>query len=251
MATPVLFFLEPPYHSVRRLSGTQPALGTVALLDASTTRFTSAEVKAQMEVAPWCPLCLLASPDGGFRSLRRLTRTCVAFGIDTGDGATAILQAVAQRPRPTASDLAEWITRRARLPMMARLVAEIFARPAYRAGEATSLPYATREQLRQLGMFDAGEWQRVAVLTELAADRSLMNRALAATDLNSAALRSDIPELLDMSLDGFRDRYGWEWVLERALQRSGFFDGSPRRVTARAEREQVWVSGGRGERVTA
>jgi hypothetical protein len=40
-------------------------------------RPTTNEVKGQMDVAPWCPLCLLADMDSGMRSTRRLPRTCV------------------------------------------------------------------------------------------------------------------------------------------------------------------------------
>ena len=58
----------------------------------------------------------------GVRGVRRLARTCVVFGLDDVDGASGILKAVAQRPRPTSSDLAEWVTRRTRLPQASTAV---------------------------------------------------------------------------------------------------------------------------------
>lgn len=224
MRTSSLLFLEPPYQSVRRLTGSVPALGTVALFDTTAGRPSTNELKVQMETAPWCPVCLLATPDSGVRSVRRLARTCVVFGLDDGDGASAILKAVAQRPRPTASDLAEWVTRRTRLPTLSRVLADLFSRPAFRRNEATMLPYAVREQLRRLGDWSAQEWQVAGWLTEMAADRSLLNRTMCGSDDASVTMRRHMVELLGVSESQFHDRYGWEWVLECALQRSGFFD---------------------------
>jgi hypothetical protein len=223
MRTSSLFFLEPPYQSVRRLPGTPPALGTVALIDTTVDRPTTNEVKVHLEEAPWCPLCLLADPESGIRSVRRLARTCVVFGIDEADGASGILKAVAQRPRPTSSDLAEWVTRRTRLPTLARVMADIFSRPAFRRSEASRLPYTVREQVRRLGEWTADEWQVVGWLAEIASDRSLLNRTMCATDEASLSLRRHMVDLLGQSEAEFHDRYGWEWVLECALRRSGFF----------------------------
>ncbi len=244
-----LLFLEPPYQMVRRLIGAEPSLGTVALLDTTQGRPSTNEVKAQMETAPWCPLCLLATPESGVRSARRLTRTCVVFAVDEADGASGILKAVAQRPRPTASDLAEWVTRRTRLPTLARTLADIFGRPAFRRNEAGLLPYAVREQVRRLGDWSAEEWQVAGWLAELAADRSLLNRTMCATDESALSLRRQMVEMLGVTESEFHDRYGWEWVMECALRRSGFFERSRvRRVVAL----HPWGAGqGRVARATA
>ncbi|MBL8962221.1 MAG: hypothetical protein JNJ98_20330 [Gemmatimonadetes bacterium] len=229
MRTSSLLFLEPPYQMVRRLPGSVPALGTVALFDTTSVRPSTNELKVQMEQAPWCPVCLLATPDSGVRSVRRLARTCVVFGLDEGDGASGILKAVAQRPRPTASDLAEWVTRRTRLPTLARVMADLFSRPAFKRNEAALLPYAVREQVRRLGDWSAQEWQVAGWLADLAADRSLLNRTMAASDDASVMMRRHMVDLLGMGESEFHDRYGWEWVLECALRRSGFFERSTTR----------------------
>ncbi len=224
MRSSSLLFLEPPYAAVRRLTGEQPTLGTIALLDVTRERPGTSEIRTQMELAPWCPLCLLAAPQSGMRSVRRIGRTCVVFGLDRDDASAAILYAVAQRPRPTASDFAEWITRRARMPTLTRVLVNVFSRPALRRSEAALLPYTVREQFSQLGEFDARDWQRLIELAEVAADRSQLNRKLRGTDDGAAELREDIHELLGVTEVEYRDRYGWEWVLERGLRQSGFFD---------------------------
>jgi hypothetical protein len=217
-----LFILEPPYVMARRAGDDAPALGAVALLDTMSARPTTNEVKAQMESAPWCPLCLLATPESGVRAARRLPRTCVVFGLDEGDGASAILKSVADRPRPTPSDLVDWLTRRTRLPGLARTMSDVFSRPTFRRNEAALLPYAVREQVRHLGAWTALEWQQAAMLAELASDRSLLNRTMCAEDDQSQRLRTNMQELLGVAPRDFHDRYGWEWVLESSLRASGF-----------------------------
>ncbi|MBK6307439.1 MAG: hypothetical protein IPF47_17585 [Gemmatimonadetes bacterium] len=151
MNTSSLLILEPPYQMARRLHDVSPDLGSVALLDALERRPSTNDVKAQMDVAPWCPLCILADGDSGMRSTRRLPRTCVVFGLADADGASAILRAVAARPRPTPSDMVEWLVRRTRASTLSRTLADLFTRPALRRNEVSFLPYTVREQLRLLG----------------------------------------------------------------------------------------------------
>jgi hypothetical protein len=225
-----LFLLEPPYQMVRRLGDFPPALGSVALLDTTDGRPTTNEVKAQMELAPWCPLCLLATPESGVRATRRLPRTCVVFGLDEVDGASAILKAVSSRARPTPSDLVDWMTRRTRLPILGRVLSDLFSRPVFRRNEAALLPYAVREQVRLLGQWTAQEWQQAAMLAELAADRSLLNRTMCAGDEAALQQRAAMRDLLGVAERDFHDRYGWEWVLEASLRASGFEERSARTV---------------------
>lgn len=68
------------------------------------------------------------------------------------------------------------------------------------------------------------EWQRAAVLADLASDRTSLNRVVAADDPNAAETRRWMLELLDVDERAFHQRFGWEWVLEASLRRSGFFE---------------------------
>lgn len=263
MKTSSLLILEPPYRMARRLHDLSPELGAVALLDAFERRPTTHDVKAELEVAPWCPLCILTDEDSGMRATRRLPRTCVIFGLDDVDGAEPILRAVAARPRPTPSDLVDWLVKRTRLATLARTLSDLFTRPALRRNEVSFLPYTVREQLRQLGDWGALEWQRAGALADLAADRTALNRMIAADEPAAVEVRRWMQELLGLTEREFHARVGWEWVLEASLRRSGFFARRsrgevraihPHRVVAPSLgrwREEVAVETYQGRRATA
>ena len=236
-----LFILDPPYLMVRRMQTEAPALGAVALYDAVLERPTTNDVKGQMELAPWCPLCLLADMEGGMRSTRRLPRTCVVFGLDEADGASAILKAVSARPRPTPSDMVDWIVRRTHLPSLSRMLSDLFTRPSLTRKEVAYLPFSVKEQIRLLGQWGPLEWQRAIQLADMASDRSLLNRVMAADNSSATEMRQWIDELLGLSDRQFHDRYGWEWVLEASLRRSGFFDQAVRGVRPLSSRAAVAI----------
>jgi len=227
-----LLILEPPYQMARRLHELSPELGSVALLDAVEHRPSTNDVKGQMDVAPWCPLCILTDEESGMRSTRRLPRTCVVFGLDDEGGASSILRAVASRPRPTPSDMVEWIVKRTRVSVLSRTLSDLFSRPALRRNEVSFLPYTVREQLRLLGDWGPLEWQRAAVLADLASDRTSVNRLVSADEVQAAETRRWIHELLGLTEREFHQRYGWEWVLEASLRRSGFFERKSKGVRA-------------------
>lgn len=233
-----------------RMHGRVPELGSIALLDASAERPTTSLIKEQLDATPWCPLCLLADADAGMRATRRLVRTCVVFRLDD-DGGAAILRAVGARPRPTATDLVEWLTRRTRQAPLARTLAELFTRPALRRIEVSHLPYIVREQLRQLGDWGAIEWQRAAVLADLAADRSMLSRTVAGREATFDDARRWMHDLLGVSEREFHERYGWEWVLEASLRRSGFFDRNEQGARALDSYRFAapWMMGGGDARV--
>jgi hypothetical protein len=239
MNAPSLFVLEPPYQQARRLLGVEPALGSIVLLDTVPERPNTNTVKEQLEVAPWCPLCLLAEKDSGVRPTRRLPRTCIVFGLSESDGAAAILRMVAGRPRPTPSDMVAWIQQRTRIPTLGRALSDLFTRAPMRRNEESFVPFSLSDQLRRLGEWGACKWQLASRLVEVAADRGLLNRTLSSGDAASTELRSAIPELLGVDEDGFRDRYGWEWVLECSLRRSGFFGRTSEAVVSLQSRRAV------------
>ena len=228
MKSSSLLILEPPYAMARRLHELPPELGAVALIDAVVDRPSTNELKGQMEMAPWCPLCIITDADSGMRSTRRLPRTCVVFGLEE-DG-SSILRAVAARPRPTPSDMVEWLLKRTHVPVLGRTLSDLFSRPALRRNETSFLPFSVRDHLRLLGDWGAVEWQRAAVLADLASDRTQLNRTLASEDSAASDMRRWMHDLLGLSEREFHQRYGWEWVLEASLRRSGWVDQRARGV---------------------
>jgi hypothetical protein len=232
-----LLILEPPYAMVRRLRDEPPALGSVVLVDTTVSRPTSTELRGLLDIAAWCPLCLVADADSGMRSTRRLSRTCVAFGLEkSNDGSNLILNAVASRPRPTPSDMVDWIVRRTHLQNLGRTLSDLFTRPALRKSDLGFLPYAYREQLRLLGDWSAVEWQHAANLGQIAGDQRAIRGLLGAEDLPSQEMRRWIREHLATTEEEFSRRAGWEWVLEAALRRSGYFEVQESRVRRYAAR---------------
>jgi hypothetical protein len=223
--TSSLLVLEPPYAMVRWLREDSPAMGSILLMDILSRTPAPAEMRSVTDVAPWCPVCVLADRRIGGRGTRRIPRTCVVVGVESAPDATAaILRAVDDRPRPTPSTLVEWIVKRTRCHSVGRTLSELFTRPLLRKTEAAYLPYTLREQLALLGSWTALEWQHAAQFAEYAADRTSLKRLLSADDPSSRDTRHRMHDLLGVTEREFHEAHGWEWVLELALRRSGFFE---------------------------
>jgi hypothetical protein len=232
-----LLVLEPPYNVVRWLRDDSPAMGSILLMDILARTPSPAEMRTVTDVAPWCPVCVLSSHRIGGRGQRRIPRTCVVVGLEHApDPTAAILRAVDDRPRPTPSTLVEWIVKRTRCHSVGRTLSDLFTRPLLRKTEAAYLPYAVREQLAQLGSWSAVDWQHAAQFAEYAADRTSLTRMLGATDAASVDTRLRMNDLLGVNEQQFREAHGWEWVLELALRRSGFFELVTRNVHRLAAR---------------
>ncbi|MEP7348085.1 MAG: hypothetical protein ABI877_22640, partial [Gemmatimonadaceae bacterium] len=202
-----------------------PAMGSVLLIDTVIRDTSIPDLRSTMDVAPWCPICVLSDQRLGGRGVKRIPRTCQVSGLDSIDDATnAILRAVDDRPRPTPSTLVEWIVRRTRVHAVGRTLSDLFTRPLLRKVEASYLSYQVRDHLAMLGTWSAVDWQHAAQFAEYAADRTSLNRLLSATDIASLETRQRMQELLGVAEREFHSAHGWEWVLEASLRRSGFFD---------------------------
>ena len=222
-----LLVLEPPYAMVRRLRDDAPAMGSVLLIDTFLSDTSIPHLRTSMDVAPWCPVCVLSERRLGGRGVKRIPRMCQVAGLDTIDDATgAILRAVDDRPRPTPSTLVEWIVKRTRVHAVGRSLSDLFSRPLLRKAEVGYLPYQVRDHLAMLGSWSALDWQHAAQFAEYAADRTSLNRLLSATDPASVETRQHMYDLLGVAEREFHAAHGWEWVLEASLRRAGFFEVS-------------------------
>ena len=99
-----------------------------------------------------------------------------------------------------------------------------------------------------LGVWAGSLWQEVARLADLAANREAMGRLLARRNPAGAQAIRSIEDLLGATEDEFRERAGWEWVLESAVRRSreqqlevAGVTVSPLRVTTPADAPRVRV----------
>lgn len=222
---------------VRWLRDDAPAMGSVLLIDTVIRDTSIPDLRMTMDVAPWCPVCVLSDRRLGGRGVKRIPRTCQVAGLDTLEDATsAILRAVDDRPRPTPSTLVEWIVRRTRVHAVGRTLSDLFSRPLLRKVEASYLPYQVNDHLAMLGSWSAVDWQHAAQFAEYAADRTSLNRLLSATDVASLETRQRMQDLLGVSEREFHAAHGWEWVLEASLRRAGYFDTSARTFRRNANR---------------
>ena len=97
-----LLVLEPPYAMVRWLRDDAPAMGSVLLIDTVIRDTSIPDLRSTMDVAPWCPICVLSDQRMGGRGVKRIPRTCQVTGLNTTDDATnAKLRGETPRPRAT------------------------------------------------------------------------------------------------------------------------------------------------------
>lgn len=225
---------------VRWLRDDAPAMGSVLLVDTIMRNPSMADLREIMDVAPWCPVCVLSDIRLGGRGTRRIPRTCQVAGLDTHvDPTGAILRAVDDRPRPTPSTLVEWLVRRTRVHAIGRTMSDLFSRSLLSRTEASFVPFQVRDHLAMMGSWSAVDWQHAAQFAEYAADRTSLNRLLSATDSASVETRQRMEALLGVTAREFHDAHGWEWVLELSLRRSGHFDSVARDVRRLAMRRSA------------
>jgi hypothetical protein len=225
---------------VRWLRDATPPLGSILLIDCLDARPNARDARAVMEIAPWCPVAFLTTPDNGRPGMRRSARLTVVYGLDGGDGGTArILDAVSARPRPSPSDMVQWVSQRTKLPLVQRTLSDLFYRAVFRPIEPTYLAQVQWEHLEELGNWGEEEWKGVARLAELAADRVRLNRVRAARGRPWEEICALVDRLLGVTCEEFAERVGWEWVLEQGLHRAGFFNQSAQPRPVRRQRARA------------
>jgi hypothetical protein len=222
MNRPMLYVTAPPFMHVARLSEGQPPLGAILLADLAERPATSEELRSLFNLAPWCPVCVLLKSSNERRRLPRSPRMCSVDSLEQGGGggAGSILAAVRERPRPAPMELAEWLAERVRCAGLRAPLATLFGR-AISPGSRPLLGTTWSDPpLPPLGKWPGSIWQEVARLADLAANREAMGRLLARRNPAAVQAIRTIEELLGASEDEFRERAGWEWVLEAAVRRS-------------------------------
>jgi hypothetical protein len=215
-----LYVTAPPFMHVRRLGDGRPPLGSILLADIAERPATSEELKELFTLAPWCPVCVLLRSTSERRRIPRSPRMCSVSSLVGGGGAGSILAAVRERPRPAPMELAEWLADRARCQGIRAPLATLFGRAISgnaRMGLGTTW---SDTPVTPLGNWPGSAWQEVARLADLAANREAMGRLLVRRNPAGAQAISAMSEFLGATEDEFRERAGWEWVLEAAVRRS-------------------------------
>jgi hypothetical protein len=241
-----LYVTAPPFMHVRRLGEGRPPLGSILLADLAERPATAEELRSLFTLAPWCPVCVLLHSSAERRRVPRSPRMCSVSSLEGGGGASSILAAVRDRPRPAPMEMAEWLADRARCAALRAPLATLFGR-AMTGNSRTGLGSTWSDTpVTPLGVWAGSLWQEVARLADLAANREAMGRLLARRNPGGAQAIRFIEDLLGATEDEFRERAGWEWVLEAAVRRSReqqldvpVATVSPLRVTTPADAPRV------------
>jgi hypothetical protein len=215
-----LYVTAPPFMHVRRLGDGRPPLGSILLADVADRPATAEELRDLFNLAPWCPVCVLLHNTAERRRIPRSPRMCSVSSLTGGGGGGSILEAVRDRPRPAPMELAEWLADRVRCPGIRTPLATLFARAMSGAGAAGLGSTWSETPIEPLGRWPGSTWQEVVRLADLAANREAMGRFLVKRNPAAAEAVDAMRELLDATEEEFRERAGWEWVLEAAVRRA-------------------------------
>ena len=220
MSRLALYVTAPPFMHVRRLGDGRPPLGSILLADVADRPATAEELRDLFTLAPWCPVCVLLRSTHERRRVPRSPRMCSVSTFAGGGGAASILEAVRDRPRPAPMELAEWLGDRVRAPGIKTPLATLFARAIAGADRPPLGSTWSETPIQPLGAWSASKWQEVARLADLAANREAMGRLLVRRNPGATQAVNAMRDLLGVTEDEYRERAGWEWVLEAAVQRS-------------------------------
>jgi len=117
-------------------------------------------------------------------------------------------------------ELAEWLAERTRCQGLRAPLATLFGRALSGNGRAGLGTTWSDTPITSLGSWPGSAWQEVARLADLAANREAMGRLLVRRNPAGAQAIRAIDSLLGATEEEFRERAGWEWVLEAAVRRA-------------------------------
>ncbi len=219
--------IQPPYR-VESTASAAPRFGAIAVARLAEGAEALAPLHDLIEAVPWCAPFVVVTPGSvspetlhaiwglpgqpGFvvaaRGFRELTPPQIAATI-------------AARPRPTAELLISYVVRRTRSVSLGQTLQQIWS-PRAEPGPGHA-DRTLRYRLRRLGSFGRHDWIRVLRLIEIKTTDPgcTVERLAALAGTEPRTLRSWTQRCLGVPLRVFRERVGWEWVLEGALRTAG------------------------------
>ena len=117
-------------------------------------------------------------------------------------------------------EMAEWLGERVKCAALRAPLATLFGRAITNTGRPSLGSTWSDTPITPLGNWPGSAWQEVARLADLAANREAMGRLLVRRNPAGVQAVRNINDLLGATEDEFRERAGWEWVLEAAVRRS-------------------------------
>jgi hypothetical protein len=216
----------PPYRQAAPRGSWPPPLGAIILGDGRSEQGLRYQMRPALERAPWCPPCLIVSPASAtpaILSALHALRGHPAYLNEPADAADLGLLAagaVRQRPMPAGGDLAAYVIRRTGRHGLHRLLSYLLS-AATEPGAVRIGPERTvRDRMRRFGQFSPRCWRTVGKLARIAARNGESSVEVMAwhAGIEPRTLRGWSARYLGTGLHEFRERVGWEWVLEAALR---------------------------------
>ncbi len=221
--------LAPPYCGFGHHGEGPPPLGAVLVCMADTITLATGAFRFGLLRAPWAVPCLLTTtatsdPDV-LTAIHELPgHVCfVRDPLDDGSLPSRIVGAVRGRSIPSEGRLTDYVIQRTGGVALRQELARAFALPSEKSGPR--VPERTlRDRLRRFGPLTASCWRSVGTLARLGArinDERVEILAWRA-GVEARTLRNWTQRYLGVSLQDFRERVGWEWVVEAALRVAGY-----------------------------
>jgi hypothetical protein len=221
--------IYPPYIGFSRMREDLPPLGSIAICRADSVAVLTGEFRPLLRLAPWCIPCLIttaATTEPNVLTAIHELPGHLAFVPEPSRPellSSQVVAAAGSRQLPNGLRLADYVMRRTgRLEMREDLIA-LFSADGLSPIELP--PQRTlRNRLRRFGIFTAHCWRTIAMLCRLAVKISPEPVELLAyrAGVEARTLRTWIRRYLNLSLQDYRGRLGWEWVMEAALQTGGY-----------------------------
>ncbi len=236
-----LFLLEPPYHACHLAGKSVSPLGTILVADVTGEGGVVSVVEAAIRVAaePWCPVVLVTRSSRLDRRSETVIRQfdIVPAVVTMTASATLldpypILLAIRQRPRPTPDRLARYVTKRVGRQDLTDALRECFRRGMDDLGDGPGLSRSTlNRRLLDFEPLKAHNWsdmaRTLAVLLEPGGELRPSSRLLG---IGPRTVRSHIKLYTGLDFGEVRERPGWEWLVEAALQRWDYVPVGPTRA---------------------
>jgi hypothetical protein len=219
--------VQPPYRA-EVTAGVTPKFGAVAVARLGAAAEVLGPLHAVIEAAPWCAPFVVVTPGSvspatlqAIWGLPGQPGFLVATHGFSDPAPQEIAAVIAARPRPTTSALVSYVVRRTHSVLLGQTLQQIWE-PRGDPGPGNA-ERTLRYRLRRLGRFGRHDWIRVLRLiqTKTSGPVRSVERLAAIAGTEPRTLRTWTTRCLGVPLNVFRERVGWEWVLEAALRTAG------------------------------
>ncbi len=226
--------IQPPYR-VETTATVTPRFGAIAVARLGAAAEVLGPLHDVIEAAPWCAPFVVVTPG----SVSPETLQAI-WGLPGQPGfvvathgfreptPSQIAETIGARPRPATSLLISYVVRRTHSVALGQTLQQIWS-PQPEQGPRHA-ERTLRYRLRRLGGFGRHDWIRVFRLLQAKTGDPVysVERLAALAGTEPRTLRTWTTRCLGVPLRVFRERVGWEWVLEGALRTAGLVEsGDP------------------------